>query len=87
MYILIINFKADITPDEYEEIAVKDAPTSGGLKNYRTARIGRGLHQLGFFDLSNSAGTFLESEMVPKHHGILEDSEFSNMTLHSVKPI
>ena len=25
MYILIINFKADITPDEYEEIAVKDA--------------------------------------------------------------
>ena len=27
MYILIINFKADITPDEYEEIAVKDAPT------------------------------------------------------------
>ena len=26
MYILIINFKADITPDEYEEIAGKDAP-------------------------------------------------------------
>ena len=25
MYILIINFKADITPDKYEEIAVKDA--------------------------------------------------------------
>ena len=45
------------------------------MKNYRTAWIGRGLHQLGFFDLSNSAGAFLESEMVPKHHGILEDSE------------
>ena len=26
MYILIITFKADITPDEYEEIAGKDAP-------------------------------------------------------------
>ena len=26
MYILIINFKADITHDEYEEIAGKDAP-------------------------------------------------------------
>ena len=26
MYILIRNFKADITPDEYEEIAGKDAP-------------------------------------------------------------
>ena len=55
--------------------AVKDDPTSGGLKNYRTAWIGRSLHQLGFLDLSNSAGAFLESEMVPKHHGILEDSE------------
>ena len=31
MYILIINFKADITPDEYEEIAVKDAPTFANI--------------------------------------------------------
>ena len=54
---------------------VKDDPTSGGLKNYRTAWIGCGLHQLGFFDLSNSASEFLESEMEPNHHGILEDSE------------
>ena len=55
--------------------AVKKDPTSGGLKNFRTAWIGRGLHQLGFFDLSNSASEFLESEMEPNHHGILEDSE------------
>ena len=36
MYILIINFKADITPDEYEEITVKDAPifvNISGLKH------------------------------------------------------
>ena len=36
MYILIINFKADITPEEYEKIAVKDAPTFAyipGLKH------------------------------------------------------
>ena len=35
MYILIINFKADITPDEYEEIAVKDAPIFANISGLK----------------------------------------------------
>ena len=35
MYILIINFKADITPDEYEDIAVKDAPIFANISGLK----------------------------------------------------
>ena len=35
MYILIINFKTDITPDEYEEIAVKDAPIFANISGLK----------------------------------------------------
>ena len=35
MYLLIINFKADITPDEYEEIAVKDAPIFANISGLK----------------------------------------------------
>ena len=35
MYILIINFKADMTPDEYEEIACKDAPIFANISGLK----------------------------------------------------
>jgi len=54
--------------------AVKDDPTSGGSKNYRNAWIGRGLHTLGFYDLSVPTGDFLESEMDGKTGGVLTAS-------------
>jgi hypothetical protein len=49
-------------------------PTSDGHKNYRNAWIGRGLHILGFYDLSVPTGDFLESEMDDTYGGVLTDS-------------
>lgn len=54
--------------------AVQDDPTSGGSKNYRNAWIARGLHTLGFYDLSVPTGDFLESEMDRNTGGVLTTS-------------
>ncbi len=43
------------------------------FRNYRNAWIARGLHMLGFYDLSRAAGDYLEAEMVPDFGGLVTE--------------
>jgi hypothetical protein len=45
-------------------------PTAGGLGNCRNARLGRGFHALGRYDLSVPTGAFLAGQLHPQTGGL-----------------